>query len=48
MFLNLYLGKKKIKEKKKIFIENHKKIWEIAVLTDRCIVKKMISEKNVM
>ena len=35
--------KKKIN--KKIFIENHKKIWEIVILTDRCIIKKMISKK---
>ena len=55
LFLILYLGalfykkkKNKRKEKKKIFIENHKKIWEIVVLTDRCIIKKMISKKNVM
>ena len=39
---------KKRKEKKKIFIENQKKIWEIVVLTDRCIIKKIISKKNVM
>ena len=37
--------RKKEKEKEKIFIESHKKIWEIVVLTDRCIVKKMISKK---
>ena len=44
LFLNLYLGVlfyKKRKEKKKIFIENHKKIWEILILTDRCTIKKM-------
>ena len=38
----------KRKEKKKIFIENQKKIWEIVLLTDRCIIKKIISKKNVM
>ena len=45
-----YLGVlfKKTKEKEKIFTENHKKIWEIVVLTDRCIIKKMISKKNIM
>ena len=50
LFLILYLGALFLqikKEKKKIFIENHKKIWEIVVLTDRCI-NKMISKKNVM
>ena len=31
---------KKIKENKKIFIENHKRIWEIVVSTDRCTIKK--------
>ena len=43
-----FLKTTKRKEKKKIYIENHKKIWEIVVLTDRCIIKKMISKKNVM
>ena len=52
MFLNLYLGalfykKKKKKLNEKIFIENHKKIWETVILTDRCIIKKMISKKDV-
>ena len=52
LFLILYLGtlfykekKKKRKEKKKIFTENHTKILEIVVLTDRCIIKKMITKK---
>ena len=52
LFSILYSGapfyKKKRKEKKKIFIENHENILEIVVLTDRCIIKKMISKKNVM
>ena len=48
ILLYLTFLQKKRKEKKKIFIENHKKIWEIVVLTDRCIIKKMISKKNVM
>ena len=29
-------------------MESYKKIWEIVVLTDRCIIKKMITKKNVM
>ena len=47
LFLILYLGALfyKKKKKKKIFIENHKKIWEIVVLTYKCIIKKMISKK---
>ena len=28
-------------------MENHKKMWEIVILPDRCIIKKMISKKNV-
>ena len=40
-----FFTKKKRKEKKKIFIENHKKIWEIVVLTDRCIIKKWLAKK---
>ena len=49
-FLILYLGalfykKKKRKEKN---IEDHKKMWEIVVLTDKCRIKKMIIKKNVM
>ena len=35
-----------MKEKEKIFVENHKKIWEIVVLTGRGIIKKLISKKK--
>ena len=31
-----------------MFIENHKKIWEIVILIDKYIIKKMTSRKNVV
>ena len=39
-----FLQKNKI-EYKNIY-ENHKKTLEIVILTDRCIIKKMVSKKN--
>ena len=51
LYLNLYLGAlfyKKIKYNKNMFIENHKKIWEIVILIDKYIIKKMTSRKNVV
>ena len=50
LFLNLYLDalfyEKKLNKMKKIFIENHKKGWEILILRDRCVILKMISKKK--
>ena len=45
LFLNLCLGTLYYKKIKKVFLENHIKIWEIVTLIGRRIIKQTISKK---
>ena len=45
LFLNLCLGTLYYKKIKKVFLENHIKIWEIVTLIGRRIIKQTVSKK---